>query len=177
MPHFVFTLEPPQAGCVERVCMFSPWPQAQQAWNWLLQYAQQPGPFGQPMIMFAQGAKVSNCTCTNQGGQGQQPNVYCVQRSMPTVDRQQVNAPYNTPLANGYNLTPPPVAGPSGQRRDPLQNPQGMYEDLTDAALAASADAVFGEMDGAGGTFTDVDSRGNETLRGITAPYPKKVTG
>lgn len=181
MPHYCFTFDPPQAGCVVRVCLFTPWTQpartpqgnldpSGQAWAYLLQYAQQRDAQGQPFIVFPQDPQIG-CTVLNPGGTGNQPNVYCVQKAEPLVDRQQVNAPYNSPVASGRGFSPPPM--PSKDRAAP----QGMYEDLTDCALPATADAVFGEMDGAGGTYTDVDSQGREVPRQMMMPPGPKVVG
>ncbi len=188
MPHFVFIFEPAQAGCVERVALSTPWhqpvrtPQGQvldpgaQAWSFLMQYAQQRDQFGQPALIFPSNLQPAGikCICTNPAGHSPQPNVYCIQKTEPMIDRQQVNAPYNMPVSSGGGLTLPPVQQPANA---PRIAPQGMYEDLTDSALPATADAVFGEMDGAGGTYTDIDSQGREIKRGMTAPFPNKVTG
>ncbi len=182
MPHYCFTFDPPQAGCVARVCLYTPWtqnarsPQGQvvdpagQAWGYLLQYANQRDPQGQPLLVFPPNPQIG-CTCTNPGGTGRDPNVYCIQTHMPYVDRAQVNAPYNTPVASGRSFAPPPM--PSKERTAP----QGMYEDLTDCALAANGDTVFGDSDGAGGTYSDVDSQGREIPRQMTMPFPQKVAG
>ncbi len=182
MPHFVFTFEPAAAGCVERVCLFTPWTQPargpdggimqpwQQAYGFLMQYAQQRDPQNNPLLVFTPGVQFK-CTCITPGGAGNTPNIYCIQKADPYIDRQQVNAPFNMPVASGRNFTPPPL--PSKER----VVPQGMYEDMHDCALAATSDSILGEMDGAAGTFTDIDSQGNEVVRGVTAPFPRKVTG
>jgi len=186
MPHFLFIFEPAQAGCVERVSLSTPWHQpvqtrqgqimdpGAQAWAYLMNFAQQKDQFGQPCLIFPNGLQPSGikCICTNPTGHSQQPNVYCIQKTEPMIDRQQINAPYNMPVSSGGGLTLPPVMQAANA---PRAAPQGMYEDLTDSALPSTADAVFGEMDGAGGTYTDLDSRGNEIKRGLTSPYPNKV--
>lgn len=187
MPHFAFTFEPSQAGCVERVCLFTPWDKqarapngavvqpAEQAWTFLQQYAQQRDQSGNPLLTFTPGCKIG-CTCINPGGQGQQPNVYCVQKADPYVGRAQVNAPWGAPVASGVSLAPPPLPGQPGAARQGCA-PQGMYDDLGDSALALTGDSVFGEVDGYGGTYTDVDSQGREVKREIAMPFPQKVTG
>ncbi len=188
MPHFTFIFTPAQAGCVERVVLSTPWfqnargPQGQvvdpgaQAWAYLLNFAQQRDQFGQPCLIFPSGLQPSGiqCICTNPNGHSQQPNVYCIQKTEPLVDRQQINAPYSMPVSSGGGLTPPPAQPPPNA---PRAVPQGMYEDLTDSALASTADSVLGDMDGAGGTYTDVDSQGREVKRGMMSPYPNKVAG
>lgn len=174
MPHYVFTFTPSVAGCVERVCLFTPWVQngPALAWQWLQQFARTPDPSGRPVLMFAQNCNVG-CTCTNPGGAGTAPNVYCVQKAEPLIDRQQINAPYGSPIGNGHALTMPPLPT---KGRD-ASSPQGMYENMPDCALANNADPMFGDSDGAGGTFSDLDSTGHEVIRQMTSPFPQKVVG
>lgn len=182
MPHFCFTFDPPQAGCAIRVCLFTPWTQparapngqpmdpAQQAWAYLQQYANQRDQQGQPALVFPPNPEIK-CTCLNPGGTGNQPNVYCIQKADPDIGRAQINAPYNHPVGNGQSWAPPPL--PSKERAAP----QGAMEDLTDCALSATGDTVFGEMDGAGGTYSDVDSQGREIPRQMFMPPSPKIVG
>lgn len=182
MPHFCFTFEPSQAGCAQRVCLFSPWAQPtrgpngqplnppEAAWLALQQYAQSRNSHGQPFLIIPPGV-APKVICTNPGGQGDQFNVYCVQKADPEVSRTPIHAPYGSPLASGHSMAPPPL--PSKERTVP----QGMYDELPDCALASSSDSVLGEMDAAGGTYSDLDSQGREIPRQNIAPYSPKVAG
>lgn len=182
MPHFCFTFEPSSAGCVERVCLFTPWAQparapngsvvqpADQAWAYLQSFASQRDQNNNPSLVFSPGCKI-NCMCTNPGGTGNTPNVYCIQKADPYVGRAQVNAPYGQPVSSGGMMSTPPL--PSKDRLVP----QGVYEELNDCALPRTNDSLLGEMDGEGGTYTDVDSQGREIPRQMMMPPSQKVAG
>ncbi len=181
MPHFVFTFSGSPAGCVERICLYTPWSQPQRdqtgqvrtpeqmAWAYLLQFAAQRDQAGNPIMVLPQGAQVG---CTRITDSGDKPNVYCVQTALPQVTRAQHNAPFSTPVGNGQMLTMPPEA----QRGRTA--PVGSLEEIHDCALTNSADALFGESDGLGGTFSDIDRQtGQEVLRQATAPLPRRIAG
>ncbi len=173
--HIAFSCRQEQGipGCVERVCLYTPWNQPQQvqnpqngqivvmnpgqlAWQWLSSQG----------LVFPQGVSftpaVINPQGTNPAGANNQPAIYCVQKTDQSVERAQVSAPYANPVGNGKYLTEPPVQQPKGA---PRAVPQGAYEDLHDAGLAINSDPMMGEMDGAAGTFSDIDSTGTERLR------------
>ncbi len=184
MPIFSFQFNPPSAGCVEKVVMSTPWNQPQRhpqtgqamqptdaAWVWLQGYANQRDANGNPVLFFPPGCSVG-CQQIGTGGEGQQPNVISVQTTVASADRQQINAPYGQPVGNGRQLTMPPIA--SKERLVP----QGLYEPLSDVALASNADPLMGEMDGEGGTFTDFSPiTGVETVREYAMPPSPKVAG
>lgn len=176
MPHYCFYC--PQgrevAGCVERICCCTPFirpkvnqhgqqlvnpqtrqpiaePDAQKTWQWLISlgYAFPPG------VDFA-------CTILNpMMDQSQRaPSVYCVQHSAPSATRAPIDAPYAQPVGNrGQQGAPLPMAG------QPRVGNAGAYEVLPDTALPGNSDPMLGEIDGAGGTYMDLDSAGNEIPR------------
>ncbi len=180
MSHYCFTCPEGRevAGCVERICCYSPFlrprlhpqtrqpladqqgrplvePDAGRTWQWLMQlnYA------------FPQGVQFL-CTVTNpMTDQSQRsPNVYCIQTTAPQASRAQVDAPYAQPVGNRGVQSAPVMASPQGAApRHPSQ--AGMYDTLPDAALAGNSDPMLGEIDAAGGTYTDIDGNGNEVPR------------
>ncbi len=175
MPHFAFIFEPSQVGCVERLVMSTPWFQpaqgpggkvmqpAELAWSYILQQVQ-----GGKLIL-PENAQMK-CIITNPQGHSPQPTIYCIQTAAPSIDRAQINAPFNTPVGSGRGLTEPPRQLPRGQTGS-----GGLYEDLTDCALASSSDSILGETDGAAGTWSDLDSQGRETVRQMAMPPSAKV--
>jgi hypothetical protein len=164
---FVF---PTQAGCIERLTISSPYTR------------QAPGPNGQPVLQpdpvstlgwakqlpypFPPGNPGFRCLNMQASTNPQQPDLLCIQIAEPAVSRQMVNAgaPMGAPVGNaGAPLTPPPMPGP----QVPVQPgvvPNDRYVQLPDAALPGSADEMFAEA-AAGGTYSDIDRFGNETLR------------
>lgn len=185
--HIVFFCLPAHAvpGCVERVAMYTPCNQAQQvrnpqngqvmavnppqiAWNWLTTQG----------LIFPQGVnfeyRVISPAGQNPAGADTSPAIWCVQETRQTVERTQVNAPYAQPVGNGRQLTEPPVLQP---KNAPRTVPAGCMEDLGDAGLAINSDTVVGDMDGAAGTFTDIDSLGQETMRQMYMPQSQKRVG
>ncbi len=186
MPIFSFTFAPPHAGCVKRLTLMTPWnkavahPQTGQpmspndaAWLWLQGYAAQRDQNGNPPLCFPPECSDIKCKMVGVGGEGNpQPMILAVETAEPTVDRQQVNAPYGTPVGNGHMLTMPPVQGKPNERTVP----QGMYEDLTDCGLTNNDDPLLGGGDGHGGTFTDFNPNDRmETVRQLAMPPSPKV--
>ncbi len=183
MPIFNFSFEPRSAGCVERATVMTPWGQPQRhpqtgqamsppdaAWYWLQTYANQKDQNGNCALYFPPNCQVG-CQAVGGGGEGQPAQVLAVQVCNPSADRQQVNAPYNQPIGNGRNLTLPP------EQQKQRVVPQGLYEDLTDCALASNSDSLMGEMDGEAGTFTDYSPNDRtETVRQYAMPPSQKVT-
>ena len=189
MPIFKFTFEPPTAGCLASIRVQTPWsaeknyeqpsPQFPQgrwltppeaAFDYLCKYANQRDVNGNCLLYFPPDCKTYVKQESAQNGQPgiADPTVYPA-----TVDRQQVNAPYNMPVGTGHGLSMPPEQQPKGATR---AVPSGMYEQLEDVALANTSDPLMGEMDGEGGTWTDFSPTDRtETRRQITAPYPKKA--
>ncbi len=176
MPHFAFFFSPSQVGCVERLVVQTPWYQPAQgpngqimdpsalAWSYVLQQVQAGS------LVLPENAQMK-CTVTNPGGHSKVPVIYCIQTAIPQIDRAQVNAPFNSPVGSGRGLTEPPRQVPRNQ-----VGSGGMYEDLSDCALASSADSILGEADGAAGTWSDLDSQGRETVRQMAVPPSPKVT-
>lgn len=170
MPHICFINDPQQGavpvGYVERVCVYSPWTQNQRAqngatvnpieaaWYALQQLAQKNG------WVFSPGVDYKPMITNKATDMGNEFKCYCVQFAQPSVERAQVNAPYGVPHGNGRQLTMPPVAT---KERSVAQ---GLYEQIDQSALPANAgDGLMAEMDGEGGTWTDLDSLGNEVVR------------
>ena len=169
------------AGCVERICCYSPFiaprrhpngqplvdqrtgqpaagPDAQKTWNWLIQQGY-PFPQGIPF----------ECIITNPAQKAERaPYIYCVQYTLPSATRAPIQAPYADPVGN-RGSAPPPMAGPAPAPGERRYNP-GTYEALPDVALASNSDPMIGEIDGAGGTFTDIDGQGNEVQRQMVQP-------
>ncbi len=185
MPHFCVDFKPAQAGCVERLCMFTPWHQPmrdntgkvmnpwEMAFGWLQQYANQRDANGNPILALPPGAQVT-ASVLNTGGAGTTPLVYCTQTSYPDAGRAQVNAPYAGTFQNGRGMAPPPMQQPANA---PRTTPQGAYEDLTDAGLGVIGDVVFGEGDESQRTFTDIDGQGRETVRQMYQQPSAPVAG
>lgn len=175
------------AGCVERLCCSHPAmragvqtarhpqtgqmvqqrvaiPDVEAAWNWLTQtYGRSPqNPNG---LIFSPHANYK-CTVTNSArGVDNVPSMYCVQIAYPAVVRENVNAPTSQPVGNsGHEIGPPPMSG------QPRAVPPGAFEEMPDAALAANSDPAFGEIDPQGGTYTDIDSQGQEVRRELYRP-------
>lgn len=190
MPVFKFTLGPPTAGCLASVVVQTPWaaeknyeqpsqqfPQGrwltppEAAYAFLCNYANQRDGNGTCFMYFPPEPRQIQCQAVSahNGGPGiAEPTVYPA-----TVDRQQVNAPYNMPIGNGRGLTLPPEQTP---KNAPRGVPCGMYEQLEDVALANTSDPLMGEMDAEGGTWTDFSPTDRtETKREIAMPYPKKA--
>ncbi len=164
------------AGCVERLCCYSPFiaprrhpngqpmvdqrsgqpiigPDAQKTWNWLVQQ-------GYPL---PQGVSFE-CIITNPAQKAERsPYIYCVQYTIAQATRAPIQAPYADPVGNRGNA-PPPMAGPAPIPGVRTPN-SGTYETLPDGALPSNSDPMLGEIDGAGGTFTDIDAQGNEIPR------------
>lgn len=192
MPHFLFMC--PQGketpGCIERFMVYVPWnkpapamnghgqplsnPQtgqpvmmtpAQMAWQWGYEQLKNSYPFP-PGVPY-------NCQQLTNGAP--EPSAYCVQTTPPAESRVPVNAPWGTPVASHQNLTMPPSATPQG---GPRGAPQGMYEEIHDCGLVTNADPMMGEIDGAGGTFTDIDRlTGQEVVRQTYMPASPKHIG
>ncbi len=174
MPHFMFSVGKGAevGGCVERVCLFTPWHKPTQvtnsqtgqpmvlqpvqiAWNWLAQQA----------LVWPQGAEIKPIML-NPGGTGSAPVVYCIQKTDPVLERAQVNAPYGSPQGNGQVLTMPPIAAPKGQQ----SMNHGSYEEIHSSGLPNTGDTMMGEFDTLGGTFSDLESNGTETIRQMAIP-------
>lgn len=181
MPHFCFVNQTPvPAGFVERICAYSPWTKTQAmqtpngvvqldplqaAWNAIQQLAAQNG------WAFAEGVNYAPQITNKVTDMGPAFKVYCIQFAQPGVERTQVNAPYGVPVGNGRQLTMPPMAK---RERDV---PQGAYEQVDSCALPTTpGDGLLSEMDGEGGTFTDLDSLGNEVVRHEFMPQSQPRT-
>ena len=158
------------AGCVERLCCYTPFikpgqmmhPQTRQmvqvavpdevaTWTWINQSSGQ---------RLSPGADYQ-CVVTNPArGKGGQPSVYCVQTTEPSVVREQVNAPTMQPVGNaGSPVGPAPLPG------QPRTVPFGAFEQLPDPALPGYSDPVMGDIDAAGGTYTDIDASTGQEVR------------
>lgn len=160
MAHYFFMApkgtETPE--CVERICCSTPFmrqsprgpmPDAQATWNWLTQQ----GYRFPPNVAF-EGQILNPQNLSNQ------PYVFCVQTTAPMVGRAPIDALYAQPVGNRGVQQMPPIAG---QERI---GSAGMYQQLPDAALPSNSDPMLGDIDGAGGTYADIDGNGQETLRG-----------
>ncbi len=187
MPHFCFIFTLPQAGCVERLCLFTPWATPQQvqgpngvvmatpeqlAFNYIVQQAQTRDGYGNPLLPLPPGSPV-DVRKTNPTGAGKEPVIYCTQVAYPAADRVQTNAPYADAVGQ-RGLAPPPMQMPANA---PRMVPQGAYEPLTDAGLGVIGDSMMGDQDETQRTFTDIDSLGNETVRGLYAVPGPPVAG
>ncbi len=137
------------------------------AWNLAMQYCQAQRIPLPPQVQFVP------TLLSNEKNRGD-TEVMMVQTSQPTADRVQTNAVEGMPVGNGYNLTPPPTLQPQNAQRE---NPMGTYDVLPDCALAANSDSMMGEMDGQGGTWTDVDSQGREVPRQMYIEPSKPIAG
>lgn len=188
MPIFQFNFGPPTAGCVAKVVVKTPWnrpvkeqpsqvyPQGrvlqpvEAAYAWLAAFGAQRDGYGNPRLLFPPQAQ---CQAQPLGPDDGEATILAVEPYPATVDRQPVTAPYGMPVGNGHSMAPPPQLPPPNAQR---VVPQGMYEELGDCALANTTDPLMGEMDGLGGTYTDVDSMGREVIRQIAMPPSPKVT-
>lgn len=183
MPHLKFTCPEQQriAGCLQAFMMYTPFDPrlqvqtqqgpmtgAQVAWNLAMQDCANKRIPLPPQCQFA-----PTLISTNKD-QGEQPSIYMVEITQPTANRVQTNAVEGMPVGNGYSLAPPPTIQPMNA---PRANPMGSYDELPDCALAANHDTMMGEMDGEGGTWTDVDSRGNEVPRRMYIEPSKPIAG
>jgi hypothetical protein len=162
---FVFNSQP---GRVERMVVSSPYVNAQgqpdplTTWKWArtLQY-----PY--PIQMMQQGAQqvavmpAPRAIPLNiqQSTNPQQPDLLCVQLAEPAISQQNVisGMPVGMPTGNSGNMAPPPQAGPPAPQGS---FNSGLYDVLPEAALPGSPDAMFGEGDNAGGTYTDITGSG-----------------
>jgi hypothetical protein len=183
MPHLAFKCPDQQkiAGCLEAFMMYIPFDPrgqvntqqgpmsgAQVAWSLALQDC------ANKRIPLPPNASFQPELISPAKDKGEAPFIYMVQVTQPTADRVQTNAVEGMPVGNGYNLTPPPVLQPQNAQR---ANPMGTYDMLPDCALAANSDSMMGEMDGLGGTWTDVDSSGREVVRPMYIEPSKPVAG
>lgn len=188
MPVFQFTFGPPTAGCVAKVILKTPWdrpvreqpsqhfPQGrilnppEAACAWLGSYGAQQDQYGNPVLLFPPGSQPLIHQIGNEHGPAQ---VLAIEPYPPIVDRQQVNAPYGQPVGNGRSFAlPPEQPKPNAPRAVPM----GMYEPLADCAVTLNSDSLMGDSDGEGGTYTDIDSMGNEVVRQLAMPQGPRVT-
>lgn len=142
------------AGYAERIGITSPH-NVQQVWQYISQnpaaFRIPPGVAFQPTLLRDQS--------------GPQTSVFCIQIVQgPTVAPAQVSAPYADPYGNRGQQSAPPIQPPgSNQPRPPDQ--RGAMEEIPDAALPGNADPMLGDIDGLGGTYSDIDGQGRETIR------------
>jgi len=184
---FVF---PPVAGCVDRMVVNTPYVRAVNTQQGVVNHADPATtwafirqlPYPWPPNMNPKPFLLNGKT-----GQGAtpQPDLLCIQMAAPELSRQMVNsgmptgAPYGNP---GAPLTPPPMVMPQpqvaqpqpqmpGQPMPPMAGAGKVYEELPDAALPGAPDELFGG-DAQGGTYTDIDSTGQEIKRTLVQQAP-----
>jgi hypothetical protein len=165
------------AGAVERVLVCSPFVAQANVRNQMGQVVQAMVPDKRAAFQFAsQNAPMCpnvdyDCYPLSKmyGANERTASVLCSQTAAPAVTQQYVQSaqPVGQPVGNpGHAIQP---------QRQPGQKNEFGYEELPDAALPATQDAVFGDIDGAGGTFTDIDSQGNEVRRQMSVPIQPPV--
>lgn len=132
-------------------------PDAQKTWQWL-------NTQGLPL---SPGANYSGMALAPTSDQKYQPQVICVQIIPPTVQQHaQLHAPFGSPVGNsGAPITQPPQADPNWRPGMPAPYRQDPFETLDNSALPGGSDSMLGDVDPSGGTFTDIDTQGNEIQR------------
>ncbi len=170
----------PMGGCIERVVVSGPFfmmnpstrqflldqnkkliPDITTAWNWASQWA------GQQQMPLAPGGYKPYFIADSQ-----QPVVVAVQTTVPAVQNNvQINAPFNSPVGNPGVMDELPVQRPREQCRPNADGCMDM-DMISNAALPRNSDPLMGEIDGAGGTFTELNSNGVEETRTGIRPFP-----
>ncbi len=175
-----FVAKQPTGGCIERLVVSGPFfatnpatrqllldrngkmiPDIPGAWNWASAWA------AQQQMPLAQGGYQPYFIADSQN-----PVVVAVQTTIPAIQQNvQVNAPFNSPVGNPGVMDELPVQRPREQCRPNADGCMDM-ELISNAALPRNSDPMFGEIDGAGGTMTEINSNGVEETRTGIRPFP-----
>lgn len=192
MPMYTFECPPQQriAGCVEKIVVRTPFlkgkfhpngapvidprtnrqvpePDSQQTWAWV----------AQQRLPLPPSANFSGSIQSYTADANLPPEVIATQYTQQQVQAHaQIHAPYGQPVGNAGAYQPPPMVDPRYQNPAAKIYRQDQWEPLDGAALPGGTDPMLGDVDPAGGTFTDIDSAGNEIQRQDIMPVaPRNV--